>query len=160
MIFGTSTPLWWQASRLTTGSSHPQQLGQRPSIGLASASAAPKLHVPVPPWVTAAAWLATIALVAILVWLGYRRWRRHRPPKITDREASMRRWVAWVAARWAWDARNLGLVLVDDTTRHRREFWTGQTLPPVVRIPRPVSSPRPTVCGPGSPPCPAWAWTR
>jgi S-DNA-T family DNA segregation ATPase FtsK/SpoIIIE len=34
-----------------------------------------------------------------------------------------------------WDAQNLGLVLVDDTTRHRRQWWTGQALPPITRVP-------------------------
>ena len=67
-------------------------------------------------------------------WCG-RWWRRHHRPKISDSEASVRRWVNWVASRWMWDARNLGLVLVDDTTRHRYDWWSGRTLPPVVRIP-------------------------
>jgi S-DNA-T family DNA segregation ATPase FtsK/SpoIIIE len=34
-----------------------------------------------------------------------------------------------------WDARNMGLVLVDDTTRHRYDWLSGRRLPPVVRIP-------------------------
>jgi S-DNA-T family DNA segregation ATPase FtsK/SpoIIIE len=81
-------------------------------------------------------WAAVFGLLIMLV-LGVQRWwrQRHRP-KVTDTEASRRRWVTWVSSRWLWDAVNLGLVLVDDTTRHRREWWTGRALPPVVRVPQ------------------------
>ena len=96
---------------------------------------APKLHVPVPVWVPILSWLAVLGVAVMLVLLVRAWWRRHHRPKISDSEASVRRWVNWVASRWMWDARNLGLVLVDDTTRHRHEWWTGRTLPPVVRIP-------------------------
>jgi S-DNA-T family DNA segregation ATPase FtsK/SpoIIIE len=96
----------------------------------------PKLHVPVPVWVPIVSWLAVLG-VLVMSGLAVRAWwrRRHRP-KISDSEASRRRWVTWVASRWLWDAANLGLVLVDDTTRHRREWWSGRTLPPIVRVPR------------------------
>jgi S-DNA-T family DNA segregation ATPase FtsK/SpoIIIE len=105
-------------------------------MGVASATPAPKIHVPLPVWVGVVEWAL---IVGLAVWIGvvvYRRWRRCHRPKISDREAAMRRWVKSVASRWTWDARNLGLVLVDDTTRHRREFWTGRVLPPMVRYPR------------------------
>ena len=92
-------------------------------------------HVPVPAWVAATTWLCILGLVVTIGVLGYRRWNRHRRPKITDREASMRRWVNWVASRWAWDAQNLRLAITDETTRHRRQAWNGHALPPVVRIP-------------------------
>ena len=97
---------------------------------------APALHIPTPAWVPVVTWLCLVGLAATLGALAYRRWRRHRRPKVTDREASQRRWLTWVAARWSWDAQNLGLVLVDDTTRHRRQPLTGQTLPPIVRVPQ------------------------
>jgi S-DNA-T family DNA segregation ATPase FtsK/SpoIIIE len=80
-------------------------------------------------------WLAVVGVAVTVIGALRRWWRRHRRPKVTDRQASLRRWVAWVAARWTWDAQNLGLALVDDTTRHRRSFLTGQVLPPVVRVP-------------------------
>ena len=92
-------------------------------------------HIAVPPWVPATTGLCILGLVVTVGILGWRGWRRHRRPKITDREASMRRWVNWVASRWAWDAQNLGLAITDETTRHRRQAWTGHPLPPVVRIP-------------------------
>jgi DNA segregation ATPase FtsK/SpoIIIE, S-DNA-T family len=101
-----------------------------------TAAPTPKLpQVPTPAWVPVVSWLAILGLLvmgglAVRAW-----WRRHRRPKLTSREASQRRWVSWVASRWMWDAQNLGLVLVDDTTRHRREWWTGRALPPVVRVP-------------------------
>lgn len=100
------------------------------------ATATPSVHVPVPVWVPVVTWMVILGAVGLLVALGWRRWRRRRRPKITDREASVRRWVAWVQNRWMWDAQNLGLVLVDDTTRHRRQFLTGHVLPPVVRVPQ------------------------
>jgi S-DNA-T family DNA segregation ATPase FtsK/SpoIIIE len=96
----------------------------------------PHLHVPTAAWVSLVSWLALIGLVIALALFIRSRWRRHHRPKITEREASLRRWVAWVAFRWAWDARNLGLALVDDTTRHRRSWWDGRALPPVVYIPK------------------------
>src|ERR1700678_1361100 len=86
-----------------------------------------QLHVPVPVWVPIASWLAVLGAVMMLVLVVRGWWRRRHRPKITDREASVRRWVAWVTSRWMWDAQNLGLVLVDDTTRHRRQWLTGQT---------------------------------
>ncbi len=94
-----------------------------------------KVHVPVPAWLPIVSWLAVVGVVVMMLVLIRGWWRRHHHPKVTDREASIRRWVAWVASRWMWDARNLGLVLVDDTTRHRHEWWTGRSLPPVVRVP-------------------------
>jgi S-DNA-T family DNA segregation ATPase FtsK/SpoIIIE len=93
------------------------------------------MHVPVPAWVPIVTWLALLGLVVMVVSLVRRRWRRHHGPKAPQNKASIRRWVKWVASRWAWDAQNLGLVLVDDTTRHRRGFFTGQVLPPVVQFP-------------------------
>jgi S-DNA-T family DNA segregation ATPase FtsK/SpoIIIE len=83
-------------------------------------------------------WDAVRVLVLVGAGLRWRRWRRNRRPKVTDRRSSMCRWVKWVARNWAWEAQNLGLVLVDDTTRHRRHWLTGQPIPPVVRIP-PIS---------------------
>jgi S-DNA-T family DNA segregation ATPase FtsK/SpoIIIE len=83
-------------------------------------------------------WLAIVGFLATVITLIRNRRRRNRRPRVSDREASVRRWVTWVARRWAWDAQNLGLVLVDDTTRHRREFWTGRILPPVVHVPRTI----------------------
>jgi hypothetical protein len=97
---------------------------------------APTLHVPVPAWVPILSWLAVLGVLVLLVWMLRGWWRRRHRPKVTDSEASRRRWVSWVASRWLWDAANLGLVLVDDTTRHRREWWSGRTLPPLVRIPQ------------------------
>ncbi len=102
----------------------------------ASAGPTPSFHVPVPAWVSVATWLCLISLVALLIGMGYRRWRRNHRPKISEAEASMRRWVAWVASRWPWEAQNLGLVLVDETTRHRRPWWSNHVLPPVVCYPR------------------------
>jgi S-DNA-T family DNA segregation ATPase FtsK/SpoIIIE len=93
--------------------------------------------------VTVAAWLAVMGLVILLALLAWTRWRQHHRPKLTEREASMRRWVCWVAARWGWDARNLGLALVDDTTRYRRHWYTGRVLPPVVQVPRARFEPMP-----------------
>ena len=101
----------------------------------ASAGAAPSVHVPVPAWVPAVTWACVLGLVVLVVALGYRRWRRNHRPKMPDSARAMHRWVTWVANRWPWDAQNLGLVLVDDTTRHRREWWSGQTLPPKVYYP-------------------------
>lgn len=95
----------------------------------------PKLHIPVPVWVPVVSWGAVLGLALMLVFAVRGWWRRRHRAKITESEASVRRWVTWVAGRWMWDAHNLGLVLVDDTTRHRRQWWTGQTLPPIVRIP-------------------------
>lgn len=100
-----------------------------------SAGATPSVHVPVPAWVPAVTWACLVGLVILVMVLGYRRWRRNHRPKMSDSERAMHRWASWVAGRWAWDAQNLGLVLVDDTTRHRREWWSGQTLPPKVYYP-------------------------
>jgi S-DNA-T family DNA segregation ATPase FtsK/SpoIIIE len=98
--------------------------------------AANRLHVPVPVWVPILSWLAVFGVLVMLVWMVRGWWRRRHRPKVTDSEASRRRWVAWVSSQWLWDAVNLGLVLVDDTTRHRREWWSGRTLPPLVRVPQ------------------------
>jgi S-DNA-T family DNA segregation ATPase FtsK/SpoIIIE len=81
-------------------------------------------------------WLAVLGVLVMLVLAVRAWWRGHHRPKISDSEASRQRWVTWVSSRWIWDAVNLGLVLVDDTTRHRREWWSGRTLPPLVRIPQ------------------------
>jgi S-DNA-T family DNA segregation ATPase FtsK/SpoIIIE len=97
---------------------------------------APKLHIPVPVWVPILSWLAVLGALVLVAWMVRGWWRRRHRPKVTESEASRRRWVSWVSSRWIWDAANLGLVLVDDTTRHRREWWSGRTLPPLVRIPR------------------------
>jgi S-DNA-T family DNA segregation ATPase FtsK/SpoIIIE len=86
-------------------------------------------------WVPIVSWLAILGLVVMGVMAVRGWWRRHRRPKLTSSEASQRRWVAWVASRWTWDAQSLGLALVDDTTRHRREWLTGRALPPVARVP-------------------------
>jgi S-DNA-T family DNA segregation ATPase FtsK/SpoIIIE len=86
-------------------------------------------------WVPIVSWLAVLGILLMLGLAVRAWWRRRRRPKMSDSEASRRRWVTWVSSRWLWDAVNLGLVLVDDTTRHRREWWSGRTLPPVVRIP-------------------------
>jgi S-DNA-T family DNA segregation ATPase FtsK/SpoIIIE len=110
--------------------------GSGVEVGVASAAPASKIHLPVPVWVGVVEWVVIVGLVVMAAWLGYRRWRRRHRPKVSDRERSLRRWVIWVSSRWTWDAVNLGLVLVDDTTRHRREWWSGRTLPPLVRIPQ------------------------
>ncbi len=104
--------------------------------GVMTGAPAPKLHVPVPVWLPILSWGAVLGAVALLGWMVRGWWRRQHRPKITDTEASRRRWVTWVSSRWIWDASNLGLVLVDDTTRHRREWWTGRALPPLTRVPQ------------------------
>jgi S-DNA-T family DNA segregation ATPase FtsK/SpoIIIE len=104
-------------------------------FGAASAAPPAKLHVPVPVWVPVVEWAVIVGLVVTVARLGYGRWRRHRQPKVADRDASVRRWVAWVARRWSWEAQNLGLVLVDNTTRHRVGLWSGRALPPKVWCP-------------------------
>ena len=109
----------------------------------ASAGANPSVHVPVPAWVPAVTWACLVALVILVVSLGYRRWRRNHRPKMPDTERAIRRWVASIAARWPWDSQNLGLVLLDDTTRHRRQFWTGQALPPKTYYPHIQFQPMP-----------------
>jgi hypothetical protein len=86
-------------------------------------------------WVEVVSWLAVLAVVLTLGFLVRGWWRRHHRSNVGAGEASVRRWVAQVAARWTWDAQNLGLVLVDDTTRHQRSILTGHALPPVVRVP-------------------------
>ncbi len=126
----------------------------------ASAGATPSVHVPVPAWVPVVTWACLVGLVILVVFLGYRRWRRNHRPKTLDTERAMRRWVASIAGRWPWDAQNLGLVLVDDTTRHRRQWWTGQALPPKVYYPQIQFQPAPTGCGPTCRPCPVSASTR
>jgi S-DNA-T family DNA segregation ATPase FtsK/SpoIIIE len=88
-------------------------------------------------------WLVIAGFVITVIAVVYRRWRPHRRPKVTDRAASIRRWVAWVGSRWGWDSQNLGLVLVDETTRHRRQLLTGQVLPPLVRYPGASFEPAP-----------------
>lgn len=101
-----------------------------------SAGATPSVHVPVPPWVSVVTWLCLVGLVILVVTLGYRRWRRNHRPSTSDRERTHRRWVSWVANRWPWDAQNLGLVLVDETTRHRKPWWSDRVLPPNAIYPR------------------------
>ncbi len=108
-----------------------------------TAAPPPQFLVPVPTWVPVVTWLCILGFVIMVALLAYERWRRRHRPKVTDREASMRRWVSWVAARWMWDAQNLGLVLVDETTRHRKQWLTNQTLPPVVRVPSTRFEPAP-----------------
>jgi S-DNA-T family DNA segregation ATPase FtsK/SpoIIIE len=98
--------------------------------------AASKVHIPMPAWVPIVTWLALLGLVAALHSLVLRSWRRRHGPKSPHDAASTRRWVRWVASRWTWDAQNVGLMLVDDTTRHRRGFFTGQVLPPVTHVPK------------------------
>jgi hypothetical protein len=83
-------------------------------------SVAAKLHVPVPVWVPIVSWLEVVGVVVMLVLAVRTWWRRRHRPKISDSDASRRRWVTWVSSRWLWDAVNLSVVLVDDTTRHRR----------------------------------------
>jgi S-DNA-T family DNA segregation ATPase FtsK/SpoIIIE len=81
-------------------------------------------------------WFMVVLVVGLVLLLNYRRWRRNHRPKVKeDHASSVRRWVGWVSSHWAWDAQNLGLALVDDTTRHRRHWLTHEVLPPVVRIP-------------------------
>jgi hypothetical protein len=60
------------------------------------------LQVPVPVWVPVLSWLAVLGAAIMLVLLVRAWWRRHHRPKVTDSEASVRRWVSWVAARWMW----------------------------------------------------------
>jgi S-DNA-T family DNA segregation ATPase FtsK/SpoIIIE len=109
----------------------------------ASAGVTPSVHVPVPVWVPVVTWTCLLGLVILIVSLGYRRWCRHHRPKTLDTERAIRRWVASIASRWPWDAQNLGLVLVDDTTRHRRHWMTGQALPPKVYYPHIQFQPTP-----------------
>lgn len=94
------------------------------------------LHVPVPAWVPVVSWLCAVGLVLILGMLTRKWWRRRRRPGVSESERSHQRWVAWVASRWMWDAQNIGLAIVDDTTRHRRSWWTGHAIPPTTVIPR------------------------
>jgi S-DNA-T family DNA segregation ATPase FtsK/SpoIIIE len=94
----------------------------------------PRVSVPVPVWVGVVEWAVIGGLLATFTWLVWRRWRRHRRPNLNGPVAAAR-WVAWVRARWPWDAQNLGLVLVDETTRHRRQLLTGHVLPPQVLYP-------------------------
>jgi S-DNA-T family DNA segregation ATPase FtsK/SpoIIIE len=94
------------------------------------------VHVPVPLWVLIVDWAIFVGLLVAVIVMTVRRWRRRHPPKVIVSERSKRRWVQWVAHRWAWDAQNLGLVLVDDTTRHRRGRLSGRKLPPEIRCPK------------------------
>jgi S-DNA-T family DNA segregation ATPase FtsK/SpoIIIE len=112
-------------------------------MGVASATPPPRVQVPIPAWIEVVEWAVIVALVITVAVLVYRRWRRHRRPKVTEREASLRRWVTWVANRWPWDAQNLGLVMVDETTRHRRQLLTGHVLPPMVSYPAARFKPAP-----------------
>jgi DNA segregation ATPase FtsK/SpoIIIE, S-DNA-T family len=102
---------------------------------MGAAPPAPPLHVPVPWWITPVTKACLIGLALALMGLAYGWWRRRHRPKVSKHERSMRRWVRWVHKRWPWDAQNLGLVLVDDTTRHRRSLWTGKALPVIIHIP-------------------------
>jgi hypothetical protein len=61
-----------------------------------------KVHVPVPAWLPIVSWSAVIGVVVMTFVLVRGWWRRHHRPKVTDSEASVRRWVSWVAARWMW----------------------------------------------------------
>ncbi|MBO0729266.1 MAG: hypothetical protein J2P57_08395 [Acidimicrobiaceae bacterium] len=99
-------------------------------------TAARAVNVSVPVWVPLVEWAIIVGFVAVVVMLVLRRWHRHHLPRRIQSERSKRRWVRWVANRWGWDAQNLGLVLVDDTTRHRRGRLSGRTLPPEVRYPK------------------------
>jgi len=92
----------------------------------------PVIHIPVPWWTSLLEWLLILGLVVTLVMLLYRRVRRGRRLRPPAHEAAMRRWVSRVAFNWSWDAQNLGLVLVDQTTRHRQDFFSGRILPPAV----------------------------
>jgi S-DNA-T family DNA segregation ATPase FtsK/SpoIIIE len=101
----------------------------------ALAASRPHVSVPVPVWVGAVEWAVIASLLATLITLLWRwRRRRHRP----NLQGQAARWVASVRARWPWDARNLGLVLVDETTRHRRQLLTGHVLPPQVIYPHAI----------------------
>jgi S-DNA-T family DNA segregation ATPase FtsK/SpoIIIE len=101
------------------------------------------VHLPVPVWVPIVSWLAVLGALVMVALLVRGWWRRRHRPKVSDSERSRRRWVSWVAARWYWHATNLGLVLVDDTTRHRRQLLTGHVLPPIVRVPQALFEPAP-----------------
>jgi S-DNA-T family DNA segregation ATPase FtsK/SpoIIIE len=93
----------------------------------------PHVSVPVPMWVGVVEWAVIAGLLAtVTTWVWRWRRRRHRP----NPNGQAARWVASVRARWPWDAQNLGLVLVDETTRHRRQLLTGHVLPPQVIYPR------------------------
>lgn len=106
------------------------------AAALAYLSTAQTPQVPTSRGAEAISWMMVVLLVVLLSRIGYRRWRRHRCPKVQpDRQESIRRWVDWVCSRWRWDAQNLGLVLVDDTTRHRRHWLTHEVLPPMIRLP-------------------------
>ena len=139
------------------------QAGRGENVGGCGVTrAAPaQLQIPVPVWVPLVSWLAVFGATVMLILAVRGWWRRRHRPKVTDSEASVRRWVTWVAVRWMWDAQNLGLVLVDDTTRHRRQWWTGRRSSHPSCGSRPsASSPHPTGCEPGWAPCPASASTR
>jgi DNA segregation ATPase FtsK/SpoIIIE, S-DNA-T family len=91
-----------------------------------------------PPPQPAPEWMAVVLLVAgvaAAVLILHSKWRRKHRPNASPSEAAHHRWVRWVASRWMWDAQNLGLCVVDDTTRHRRQFWTKAPLPPVKLLP-------------------------
>jgi S-DNA-T family DNA segregation ATPase FtsK/SpoIIIE len=88
-------------------------------------------------------WVIIVALIAAVVRRIYRRWRRHHPPKVTARRRSIRRWVAWVARKWSSDAQNLGLVHLDETSRHRVQWWSSRARPPVVWYPKGRFEPAP-----------------
>jgi S-DNA-T family DNA segregation ATPase FtsK/SpoIIIE len=105
-----------------------------------AAHQSPGVHVPVPWWEPVAEWGLILALLVVLVVVVRRRWRRrHRPTP----EESMRRWVNWLSCRWGWEAQNLGLVLVDETTRHRKPWWSDRVLPPKVIYPAARFDPAP-----------------
>jgi len=89
----------------------------------------------VPWWVTVVEWAVIVGLVVTVVGLIWRCCRRRRHAKPLAHEAGMRQWVGQVRARWGWDAQNLGLVLVDQTTRHQVDFFSGRVLPPRVVYP-------------------------
>jgi S-DNA-T family DNA segregation ATPase FtsK/SpoIIIE len=79
--------------------------------------------------------VCVVGLVVTVLCLGFGWWRRRHRPRVSKHERSARRWVKWVNKRWPWDTQNLGLVLVDDTTKHRRSWWSGKPLPVIIHIP-------------------------
>ncbi|MCL2788728.1 MAG: hypothetical protein FWD59_09625, partial [Micrococcales bacterium] len=87
---------------------------------------APRLQIPVPWWVTVVEWAVIVGVVVTVIALIWRCARRRRHAKPLAHEAGMRQWVSQVRARWGWDAQNLGLVLVDQTTRHQVDFFSGR----------------------------------
>jgi DNA segregation ATPase FtsK/SpoIIIE, S-DNA-T family len=102
---------------------------------MSAAPPVPPLHVPVPWWIAPMTKACIAGVALMLLGLVYGWWRRRHRPRVSKHDRSVRRWVKWVFKRWPWDAQNLGLVLVDDTTRHRRSWWSGKPLPVIIHIP-------------------------